>query len=127
MMSERAGPVAEREPDRRGPDRAHVELALTADVPGPHPEGERGAQAGEEQRGGVDESRREGAVGGDGGRVHLVVGRERVVTRGQQQDADDDGGDDEGRQRHGDLEPPRRVQPAFDAAVGPGHLPPPPS
>ena len=51
---QRPRPVAEHEPGRRSPHRSHVELALTADVPGPHPEGERGTQPGEEKRRGIN-------------------------------------------------------------------------
>ena len=42
--------VAERERDAGGADRADVELALAADVEELHPERDRGAEPGEEQR-----------------------------------------------------------------------------
>ena len=48
---------AEREPGRGAADRADVELALAADVEEVHPEGDRGAEPGEDQRRRRDERR----------------------------------------------------------------------
>ncbi len=109
------GQSASISPAAAAPDGAHVELALSTDVPCPHPEGDGGAEAGEEHRGGVHERGRESASVAEGRLVHLVVGGEGVVAGRQQHEAGDDRGEEDGHRRDGEGQPARRVDPAFDS------------
>ena len=106
---------SQHEPDRGGSYRTHVELTFATDIPGPHPEGEASAQTCEQHRRGVYEGGAEGTIRSNRGRVHLMVGRERVMSCGRQQDADDDRRQEDRRKWDGYLEPLRSVQPTFDA------------
>ena len=57
-----AGRTRHEHDGRRAPG-AHQQLALRADVPEPHPEGERAGEAGEDERRGLDQRVREHADG----------------------------------------------------------------
>ena len=111
----RAAAPAEVEARRAAGDRAHVHLALGADVEQLHPERRRRGEAGERERHRRDQRLVERA-GLEERRVeHAAVRRERRDPRREQHDARDDERDENRAERDRDREPARLLQPALNA------------
>ena len=80
MIAGRAGRQERDQDDRARAPGAEQELALGADVPEPHPEGERAGQAGQDQRRRLDQRVREDADAAERGVQDVEVGADRVAA-----------------------------------------------
>ena len=108
-----------RRPGRQDRDQDHgarrpgpeEQLAFGTDVPEPHPEGEGAGEAGQDERGGLDQRVGDGAGAAEGRADDVDVDPDRVRADDRQDEPRDDERDDEGAGRQRGRQPARRLQP----------------
>ena len=105
------------EDDRAGAPGAEQELALRADVPQPHPEGERAGETGQDQRRRLDQGVRDDPDAPEGGTDDVRVGADRVAADEGDDHRTEQQGEDERRERHDGRQPARGVGPWLEREV----------
>ena len=103
------------EDDRARPPGAEQELALGADVPEAHPEGERAGQPGQDQRRRLDQRVADDPDAAERGDHDVAERPDRIATDEPDDEAAQDEGEGQGGKGHQRREPARRVGPRLEA------------